>query len=127
MPVGADNIPIIGYLMVRGRCRHCGIRLSVQYPLVELLSAGLVAFGYWHWVLNRYKPGMIFGVYTCIVLMMIVVAFIDLRWRIIPDRVTGLLIVGGPLVSLVYPRLMQTTLGDFGHWRSVAVLGPGFR
>ncbi len=126
-PVGADNIPIVGYLMVRGRCRHCGIKLSVQYPLVELLSAGLVAFGYWYWVVNRHKPGMIFGVYTFIVLVMIVVTFIDLRWRIIPDRITYLLVAAGPVISIVYPRLMEVHLDDFARWSTLGVVGPALK
>ncbi|MDH3222802.1 MAG: prepilin peptidase, partial [Gemmatimonadota bacterium] len=42
-----DNVPVLGYLLLRGRCRSCGVRLSVQYPLVEaavaLTWAGLAA------------------------------------------------------------------------------------
>jgi len=122
-PVGADNIPIIGYLIVGGHCRHCGVKLSLQYPLVELLSAVLLPLGYWHWVINRGLPAGLFGVYAFVVLTMIVVTFIDLRWRIIPDRVTVLLIACGPVISLLYPRLMRTTLADFVRWKELPVAG----
>src|ERR671933_371253 len=44
-----DNIPLVSYVLLRGRCRSCGARIGWQYPAVELLTAGLVAacFGVW--------------------------------------------------------------------------------
>jgi leader peptidase (prepilin peptidase)/N-methyltransferase len=53
-----DNIPVVSWLLLRGRCRHCQARISWQYPAVELLTAGLFAglaarFG-WNWALPAY-------------------------------------------------------------------------
>ena len=53
-----DNVPVVSWLLLRGRCRHCRARISWQYPAVELLTAGLFAglaarFG-WNWALPAY-------------------------------------------------------------------------
>jgi leader peptidase (prepilin peptidase) / N-methyltransferase len=50
-----DNLPVLSWLLLRGRCRHCGMRISIRYPLVELLTAALwvivaLRFG-WSWTL----------------------------------------------------------------------------
>src|SRR5215471_14966339 len=42
-----DNIPVISYIILRGRCRACGARFSVRYPLVEALSAALAGLLWW--------------------------------------------------------------------------------
>jgi len=47
-----DNVPVVSWLVLRGRCRRCGERISVQYPLIELLTAALWALGVWY-----YGPG----------------------------------------------------------------------
>lgn len=44
-----DNIPVFGYLRLRGRCRHCQAPISARYPLVELLSGGLCVVSAWLW------------------------------------------------------------------------------
>ena len=44
-----DNIPVVGYLRLRGRCRHCQTAISARYPLVELLSGGLCLVSAWLW------------------------------------------------------------------------------
>jgi leader peptidase (prepilin peptidase) / N-methyltransferase len=42
-----DNIPIVGWLVLRGKCRYCGFKFGIRYPLVELMTAGLFAFAAW--------------------------------------------------------------------------------
>jgi leader peptidase (prepilin peptidase)/N-methyltransferase len=87
--IGArDNIPVLSWLLLQGRCRRCGERISVEYPLVELATAGLVvlaAIRYpnpWHAVLVGGLLALMPGI-----------ALIDLRHRIIPNR-------------LMYPSLL---------------------
>ena len=77
----ADNIPVISWLILRGRCRACGVRISPVYPLTELASGGLfvtVALAYedpWRAVLLAPFAGL-----------MVALSVIDLRHRRIPNR-----------------------------------------
>ena len=78
-----DNIPILSFLLLRGRCRSCKTRISWQYPLVELLN-GLgylfLAFKF-GWTLEN-----IF--YALFISSLLVITFIDFHYQIIPDRIT---------------------------------------
>lgn len=78
-----DNIPLLSYLLLRGRCRNCRTPISVRYPLVELLSAVLAAA-----VLLKYgltpEAAVIFG----FIAVLVVIAFIDIDHRIIPDVIS---------------------------------------
>ncbi|WP_025322491.1 prepilin peptidase [Deferrisoma camini] len=78
-----DNVPIVSYLVLRGRCRDCGMRIPLRYPLVEALTAGLSGL---LWV--RFGPTPAFGVYFVFVAGLVAVTFIDLDHRIIPDSLS---------------------------------------
>lgn len=78
-----DNIPIISYVLLRGRCRSCREKISPRYPLVEALNAFLYAAALW-----RYGPGWDLVVYCVLLSALIVITFIDLDFLIIPDRIT---------------------------------------
>ena len=78
-----DNIPLLSWLLLRARCRHCGARVSILYPIVEL-GCALLAIACWQrWGLT----GMTLAHYGFICTLLVVAA-IDLRHRIIPDRIT---------------------------------------
>lgn len=87
-----DNIPLLSYLRLRGKCRRCGARISVRYPLIELL-AGLTALAAY------FKFGLSFeaGVTFLFAVTLEMIAFIDIDHRIIPDRIT---LAGIPLFFL---------------------------
>lgn len=78
-----DNIPLISYIMLKGKCRYCGERISIRYPMVELLNGIFYllifySFGFgWHLI-----PLFAF------ISAMIVITFIDLEFQIIPDVIT---------------------------------------
>jgi leader peptidase (prepilin peptidase)/N-methyltransferase len=77
-----DNVPLVSYLVLRGRCRRCGARFSVRYLLVELLTALLVAGCFARFGLT----GEAFvGAFFCACL--VVLSAIDLEHRILPDRI----------------------------------------
>ncbi len=101
-----DNIPIVSYMLLRGRCRNCGTSISIEYPLVEAL-AGAAASGLWF----MYGPSPEFFIYFLFVCALIVVTFIDLRHRIIPDMVSLPGIVAGFGASFVLPS--PGPLGSF--------------
>lgn len=94
-----DNIPIISYLVLAGKCRGCGMRISLQYPLVELLN-GLLTLA----LFLRFGPGLPFAVLFLFCSSLVVITFIDLEHQIIPDEISlpGILI--GFVFSFVLPN-----------------------
>jgi|SRR5579862_263500 len=103
-----DNIPIISYLLLRGRCRACGSPISPRYPAVEALTGVLFVC-----VLYRFGPLPAVAVYASFVAALIVVSFIDLDHQIIPDVISlpGIA-VGLALSALGYgPPLLDSAVG----------------
>lgn len=78
-----DNIPVLSYLLLRGRCRECGARISIRYPLVELLTAAAFAFSY-HW----FGPTLDLAAALVLLSALIAITFIDLDHRIIPNEIS---------------------------------------
>ncbi|MFH1029267.1 MAG: prepilin peptidase, partial [Pseudomonadota bacterium] len=74
-----DNIPVISYLLLRGRCRGCGAGISLQYPLVELLN-GIIAL----LLFLRFGPTLAFAVLFVFCSALVVITFIDIEHQIIP-------------------------------------------
>jgi leader peptidase (prepilin peptidase) / N-methyltransferase len=89
-----DNVPVISYLWLRGRCRDCGSGFSARYLLVEALTGALFAVAWWAAVeaSAMWEPFELrllrFAIYAAFVLVMVVVTFIDLDHQLILDRVT---------------------------------------
>ena len=78
-----DNIPVLSYLLLHGRCRDCGARISPRYPLVELLSGAFAAM-----TVVRFGVGWTAAVVFVLVATFLVITFIDIDHRIIPDVIT---------------------------------------
>ena len=76
-----DNVPVLSWLLLRGRCRRCGARISVEYPLLELATAGLVVLAAIRYP-NPWQVALVGGLLA----LMPGIALIDLRHRIIPNR-----------------------------------------
>jgi leader peptidase (prepilin peptidase)/N-methyltransferase len=99
-----DNIPVISYIILRGKCRNCNERISPIYPAIELLTAVIS-------LLLFRKYGLSFEylfsfVFTC---ALIVITFIDLKHQIIPDVIT---LPGIPLFALAAIFFMNVTFMD---------------
>lgn len=78
-----DNMPIVSYVLLRGRCRHCAVRISYRYPLVEALNAlGYVGIV---WFFGMTWPAAAYGILYSALL---VVAGTDLSHKIIPNAIT---------------------------------------
>lgn len=86
-----DNIPFLSYLILRGRCRKCGKTISVRYLLVELIAAVLFPLLYVVFGLSFDLP-----VALAFLCLLIVISFIDLDFRIIPDTLS----LGGLLLGI---------------------------
>jgi len=93
-----DNIPVVSYLTLRGRCRHCRTRISAVYPIVELLTAlaAVVTVGY-------YGPSLKAAWIFAFVSILLVITLVDWQHQIIPDELSiGGIVLGwiGALVCL---------------------------
>ena len=78
-----DNIPVISFILLKGRCRACRGKISFRYPLVELITAVLSLLLFWKFGLTfKYLFSFIF------ICALIVITFIDLDYQIIPDVIT---------------------------------------
>jgi leader peptidase (prepilin peptidase)/N-methyltransferase len=93
----SDNIPVFSYLLLGGRCRACRKPISVQYPLIEILTAATFLGSYF-----LFPPPLLY-VRLAFACAMIVLLVIDLEHRILPDVITLPGIVAGLLSSLFLP------------------------
>ena len=95
-----DNIPLISFLLLQGKCRNCRTPFSYQYPLVELMTGcmSLACLVTWGLTLTAFCTFIFIAA-------LIVVAFIDLEHKIIPDTISLPGIVYGLLLSLLLPRI----------------------
>ena len=95
-----ENIPLLSYVLLGGRCSECGIKISLQYPLVELLTATVAVLLFMKFHLSS-QFFIMFALSCCLV----VVSFIDLAHRIIPDIISLPGIPAGLLASFFLPGL----------------------
>lgn len=93
-----DNIPLVSYLLLRGRCRGCGGRISVRYPLVELFN-GLLSLA----LFLRFGPTLAYGVLFIFCSALVVTTLIDFDHQIIPDEISLPGIVVGFIFSFFLP------------------------
>jgi leader peptidase (prepilin peptidase)/N-methyltransferase len=106
MIAGYDNIPVLSWFILRGKCRACGSRFSSRYPMVELLTAVLFV-GAW----LRFEP-LTAGVICIFIAMMLAAAFIDLDTMEIPDRFS----LGGFILGIVFSLLIPALHGFGGDF-----------
>jgi leader peptidase (prepilin peptidase)/N-methyltransferase len=90
-----DNIPLISYLILRGKCRYCKKPISFQYPLIEGITALSSLF-----LIMRFGPSLSYLIYFAFVAALIVITVIDLYHQIIPDVISLPGIGVGLLASL---------------------------
>lgn len=104
-----DNIPLVSYLILRGKCRRCGQKISMRYPAVELFTALLfAAFSGLFGLSIELAAGLVFA---C---LLVVISFIDLEFLIIPD----VLSIGGLILGLLFSFARRAPF--FGQDLSIA-------
>jgi|ERR1035437_87287 leader peptidase (prepilin peptidase)/N-methyltransferase len=139
-----DNIPLISYIVLKGKCRDCGEKISWRYPLVELITATLSLL-----LFLQFGPTLISLIFFIFTAVLIVITFIDLDHQIIPDVLTlpgipvffllaifvvkipwlealiGLLIGGGVLfaIAFVYELLTKHEGMGGGDIKLLAMIG----
>jgi leader peptidase (prepilin peptidase) / N-methyltransferase len=113
----ADNIPLLGWLLLRGRCRYCRAPISIQYPLVELLTGVLSAIVVW-----KLGPGWPALAGLVLTWTLIALAGIDFRTQLLPDQITlpllwlGLLLSLLPMFVMPAPAILGAALGYLSLW-----------
>ena len=88
-----DNIPLLSYVFLKGRCRRCNERISILYPVVELLNGAFYGYLFWRGGLDPMTFKL--AIFTS---MMLVLIFADLTEYILPDEIT----LGGLLVAIAF-------------------------
>lgn len=96
-----ENVPVLSYACLRGRCSACKAPISPRYPLVEMASSGLFFFCFWHW--GASVTGLAWSGFAAALLTL---ALIDWDTTLLPDSIT---------LPLVWAGLIASSL----HWTSV--------
>ncbi|WP_457623482.1 prepilin peptidase [Persephonella sp.] len=91
-----DNIPIISYIILKGRCRYCDSNISLRYPFVEFLT-GLAS------VLAIIKTGLTYDYFFVFLFLCLIISitFIDLDFKIIPDEINLIGFISGLIYSVI--------------------------
>ncbi len=93
------NIPVISYILLKGRCAYCKEKISLKYPLIELLTAVLLTYTSIHF--NIHYNWTSFLVFSFYILVLIPITFIDLEIKEIPDKLSLSLILAGWFFALL--------------------------
>jgi len=115
-----DNIPIISYVMLRAKCRHCQAPIAIRYPLVELMG-GLFALC----VYVRFGLTLEGLVYYAFIAALLVITFIDIDHQIIPDLITlpGIPVFFLATLALPHLSLLDSLLGLLLGGGTLLVIG----
>jgi len=108
-----ENVPIISYLFLRGKCSNCGIKISLQYPLVELFTAILTTFVVWKFGISLQSLGAV-----ALTWYLIALSGIDIKTQLLPDNMTLPLLWLGIILNIfsTYTDLTSSILGAiFGY------------
>jgi leader peptidase (prepilin peptidase) / N-methyltransferase len=93
-----ENIPVLAWVALRGRCRTCGARISAIYPVIELATAAIAVLWYWY-----FGPSVLLISRVLFAFAMLVLFVIDLQHRILPNVITVPGVIAGFLFSLFAP------------------------
>jgi leader peptidase (prepilin peptidase)/N-methyltransferase len=113
-----DNIPILSYVILGGRCRHCRQKISVRYPAVEAATAVISLLLY-----LKFGLTLEWGIYLAFCSALIVLALIDVDHRILPDIITLNGIWIGIIASIVLAQA-DGFVSRIIHWTGINVANP---
>lgn len=119
-----DNIPIVSYLLLGGKCRSCKTSISLQYPAVELINGLLTLF-----LFIKCGPTLTFLFLFLFCSALVVITFIDLEHQIIPDVISLPGIVIGFAVSFIFPWLgwKNSLIGILAGGGSLLIVAYGYQ
>jgi len=109
-----DNLPILSFVLLGGKCRHCQGKISLRYPLIELLSGILSVIAFW-----CFGPSKWYLVYYAFLASLLTASIIDLEHRLIPDEIS----IGGAVIAMGLSFLPGKKIAVFD---SLVGAGAGF-
>jgi prepilin signal peptidase PulO-like enzyme (type II secretory pathway) len=130
-----DLIPVLSWIWLKGRCRYCGQPISIQYPLVEVLTGGLYGASYILIQPSGALGWLEFGFWLYLLTSLIILAVYDIKWMLLPDvvllpavAVTGAYrliqaIMGAPVNVWLFPVLAAFLAG--GVFYALAAVSQG--
>jgi leader peptidase (prepilin peptidase)/N-methyltransferase len=122
-----DNVPVLSWLFLRGRCRNCSVKITPRYAIVELLTGGLFLLCYSHF-------GLTIAMLKCAVFgfLLLGLIFTDAETHLLPDKLTltglvaglafSLLVPVNDLLSMVLPGVVQLPVSSDLSWRLFSVM-----
>jgi leader peptidase (prepilin peptidase)/N-methyltransferase len=119
-----ENIPVVSFIFLRGRCSECGERISWRYPVVELASAGLSCVVAWHF---GFTPAA--GAALVLTWALLALAVIDIDHQLLPDAITLPFLWIGLLVNTfgMFTTLQSAVIGAAAGYASLWLVYHGFR
>lgn len=119
-----ENIPLLSYLWLRGRCSACHAPISVRYPVVEATSGLLAGYAAWHFGFGLEAVAAILLLWALLALTVI-----DLDTHLLPDRITQPLLWAGLLVNLqgLFVPLEDAVIGAVAGYLALWLVYHGFR
>lgn len=124
MVTAIENIPLLSYIFLHGRCRHCQHNISLRYPMIELLSCILAIFVAYHFGLSWQTLGALILSFS-----LIAIAIIDLQEQLIPDCLSLPLLWLGLIFALfhVYVNLATAIIGAISGYLSLWLINQIFK
>lgn len=113
-----DNIPVLSWLFLRGKCRNCSAPISIRYPGIELLtgwlfaSAAYVQVGRLELTVGDHERIAMFGIHAYLLAALVAATFIDFDFKIIPDEISLAGAALAPVASLAFPFLHAVALPE---------------
>jgi leader peptidase (prepilin peptidase)/N-methyltransferase len=113
-----ENLPVVSWVLLRGRCSGCALPIAIRYPLVELLTGGLYLLT---WESFGLPMAPVFWIFLS---LLIAATFIDFDHLMIPDEIT----LGGTAAGLICATIVPRLLGETLWWKGFlwSALGAGF-
>lgn len=120
-----ENIPVLSYLALRGKCKHCDTPISVRYPLVELVTGALFFFCAWRWGLT--PTALLWSGFAA---TLITLCMIDWDTTLLPDSITLPFVWAGLIAAALgftHVHLVESLWGAVGGYMSLWLVYWGFK
>ena len=121
-----ELVPVVSWVVLRGRCKACGKPISVQYPLVELLTALVFVLAYVTHPISTYGDLLELLLWFYILGSLIVLAVYDLRWYLLPDKVLLPIIIPASAILVAEALITHSPRVVIGGVLAAIAFGGGF-